>query len=276
MKKFLILGHLGLGDQFLMNGFVHFLRKIENPDTILVVCKTPMKPTLDKLYSDWSTTIQTLPVNDDHEISPLFGANPAVLQSYKDQGFQLLLCGVHSGSNLYRTLHPSCWAHGFYMQHNVPYWIRYSEFLLPQENPASQALYQAITQQIGPNYIILHDDPQRDLILPYDEIRQTLRQIKHHDLPILYLGKDRYKHALVPTANNPNVESLLRVENVLDYSTLLYNATACFMMDSSLAILLDLLQPPPHQYRKSYSRYKDFPTQGLYQSIWHYSDAIAK
>jgi hypothetical protein len=276
MKKFLILGHLGLGDQFLMNGLVHFLRKTQDPQTILVVCKTPMKPTLDKLYSDWSTTIQTLPVNDDNMISPLFGANPAVLQSYEDQGFQIVRCGVHTGSNLYKSLHPSCWANGFYMQYGIPYWIRYSEFCLPQQNPESQSLHQTITQQIGPNYILLHDDPERGLILPYDEIKDIIQHHKWTTLPILYLGKDRYKHSLIPNTNNPILEPLSNVETVLDYCTLLYNATACFMMDSSLAILLDLLQPPTNQYRKSYSRYKAFPTQGLYQSIWHYSDAVAK
>jgi hypothetical protein len=275
MKKFLILGHLGLGDQFLTNGLVHFLRKTQDPQTILVVCKAPMKSTLDKLYEDWPS-IQTLPVNDDNDISPLYGANPAVLQSYEDEGFHIILCGVHSGSNIYKSLHPSCWANGFYMQYGIPYWIRYSEFCLPQNNPESQTLYQDITRVTGPNYIIIHDDPQRNLILPYDEIQAIIQHHNWVEVPILYLGKDRYQHPLLPNANNPNVGSRLRVENVLDYSTLMYNATACFMMDSSLAILLDLLRPSPNQYRKSYSRYKEFPTRGLYQSIWHYSDAVAK
>lgn len=275
MKKFLILGHLGLGDQFLMNGLVHYLRKNQDPQTILIVCKNPMKSTLEKLYEDWPS-IQTLAVQDDKDISPVFGANTDVLQQYKDDGFQILFLGVHSGTNVYKSLHPSCWAHGFYMQYGIPYWIRYSEFQLPQQNSASQALYQSITQQIGPNYILIHDDPARDLILPYEEIRQTIQQKNYQELPILYLGKDRYNQPLLPHANNPNIPLLTHVETVLEYCTLLYNATACFMMDSSLAILLDLLRPPTNQYRKSYSRYKEFPTQGLYQSVWHYSDAVAK
>ena len=276
MTKFLVLGHLGLGDQFIMNGFVHVLRKTQNPEEILVVCKTPMKPTLDKLYSDWPT-IKPLPVTDDNEISPVYGANPSVLQGYKDQGYQIILCGVHSGSNAYRGLHPSCWSHGFYMQYNIPYWTRYSEFSLPQHNPASQTLHHTIAQTIGQEYIIIHDDPERKLILPYDDIQTIIQTRNWTNLPIIYLGKDRYSQPLLPNSPNPqpNVESLLRVDNVLDYCTLLYNATACFMMDSSLALLLDFMRPPPHQYRKSYSRYKAFPTKGLYQSVWDYSDVNA-
>ena len=53
MRKYFLLPHLGLGDQFLMNGFVHYLRNTFFPDEIMIVCKAPQLKTLQELYQEY-------------------------------------------------------------------------------------------------------------------------------------------------------------------------------------------------------------------------------
>jgi hypothetical protein len=275
MRKYFLLPHLGLGDQFLMNGFVHYLRTTFFPDEIMIVCKAPQLKTLQELYQEYPI-VKFHPIENDIEISPAYGAGPDKLMSYVSQGYHLILFGTHSAQRNYLKLHPTSWASGFYAQHGIPYWMRFSHWHLP---PTAQydALHQQLTQRIGKDYILLHDDPSRDLRLPYEAIQAILQKHQLQNLPIIYLGKDRYNYPLLPhPANNPHVADILKVDSALSYSSIMKNAKACFMMDSSMAILLDMLQPSPQQLRYSYSRYRQFPTQGLYQTVWEFGECLEK
>ena len=90
---------------------------------------------------------------------------------------------------------------------------------------------------------------------------------------VLYLGKDRYKHPLAISLNNPlHVAPLLETDSALAFTVLMRHARALYMMDSSMAILHDLESPCcPEQVRVSYMEYDILPTStGLYQGNWEY------
>lgn len=272
--KYFLLPHLGLGDQYLTNGFVHYLRTTFQPSEIVLVCKAPQVKTLQELYQDYPL-VHFHPIQEDREISPNYGADPSVLMNYVKQGYHIILFGTHSAQRDYLTMHPTSWASGFYAQHGVPYWYRFHYWTLPTNTTAYQELHNKLTQRIGKEYIVLHDDPSRNISLPYEKVMQYIQSKGLQHLPVIYLGKDRYNYALLPhPANNPHVADLLKVDSALQYTVIMKEAKACFMMDSSMALLLDMMYPSPSQLRVSYSRYKQFPTQGLYQSVWEFAECL--
>ena len=272
MTKYFILPHLGLGDQLIMNGFVNFLCEQLQADQVLILIKTPHKQTLQDLYSE-NQKVSFLGVEGDHEI---WGPNPQsfrdAVKAVTDQGFLSIPFGVFSGNDGYLKLDP-CWANCFYAQHKLPPKIRWDFFRLPTTLPNSQTLYKKLTQRIGKDYIVIHDDPSRKLTIPQDDFMKWVHDHNLLDHPCIYLGDDRYKQALFSGVQNPNVKDLLKVESILDYVDILQNARACHMIDSSLAILLDLAyskQLKQSQNRVSYIRYSAFPTRGLYKNDWEY------
>jgi len=70
MSKYFVLPHLGLGDQFIMNGFVHFLREQLNATNVLILAKEHQSATLAELYSGYPE-VSFLTVKGDEEV---FGA----------------------------------------------------------------------------------------------------------------------------------------------------------------------------------------------------------
>lgn len=272
MPKYFVLPHLGLGDQLIMNGFVNFLCEQLQAEQVMILIKTPHKRTLQDLYSG-NPKVSFLGVDGDQDI---WGPNPQpfrdAVKAVTEQGFLSIPCGVFSGQNDYLKLDP-CWANCFYAQHKLPPQIRWDFFRLPPSLPNSQTLYKKLTQRIGKDYIVIHDDPSRKLNIPHDTFMNWLMENNLLDHPCIYLGEDRYKQSLFSGVQNPNVKDLLKVESILDYTEILQNAKACHMIDSSLAILLDLSynkQKNPGQKRVSYIRYSAFPTKGLYKNEWEY------
>lgn len=265
-----MIPHLGLGDQLVMNGFVHYLLEHEKPSTLCILAKEDQKPTLLQLYKE-SPAVEIVTVKGDEEV---FGPQRMVFQmllsNYREKGFTFLPFGVYTGSDAYLQLDP-CWANCFYAQYNVPLSVRFDFFRLPSNLERSRSVYQKLVDTIGRSYIVLHDDPPRNLVLDYNKCSQWIQSKNIGDIPVVYLGKDRYLSPLGEGLNNPKCSDLLDVESIMDYVDILRNARAALMMDSSLAILLDLLRPSDDQHRLSFLRNTMFPTKKLYQSKWDFN-----
>jgi hypothetical protein len=275
--RFFFLGHLGLGDHYCLAGIVQYLLK--SADEVKVVCKTVNLPTLQALYAA-EPKVSFHPISEDHEISPHYGANHAVIQGISSHGYTIIAVGTHGANpHSYLSLDP-CWANCFYKELGLDPALRFK--LWPRIPPSSQSKAESLWRSLlaalyGQDYVVIHDDPSRGFVLPYEHVHRSLKThgLLHH--PVLYLGKDRYNHPLAISLNNPlHVAPLLEADSALAFTVLLRHARAVYMMDSSMAILHDLETPRlvnPNQVRVSYMKYAILPTNtGLYQGPWEYYD----
>lgn len=264
--------HLGLGDQLIMNGFIHFLRDQLKASQILVLAKEPHSATLKDLYAGYPS-VSFLTVKGDEEIwGPNSESFRQALKKVTESGYQTIPFGVFSGNNEYLKLDP-CWANCFYVQHKIPPQVRWDFFRLPSDMSKSEACYKKLTQRIGKDYIVIHDDPSRKLTIDGDKFKDWLKSRNLLEYPCVYLGENRYKEPVFSFSLNPNVKDILQVDSIISYVDILKNARAAHMIDSSLAILLDLVmdvKKNPKQERVSYLRYSAFPTKGLYKNTWDY------
>jgi len=267
-KKFLVLHHLGLGDHFVMNGFIHFLRLQEKPEEILLVVKEHNLKTVVKMY-EGCTEIDFYPIKDMDDLYPKEEPHKKIA-GLIDQGYLYIGFGVHGNNNKYLELDTS-WANCFYKQMGLDSSIRFKLFHFPSNLEPSVAIVKAVVEKVGPKYIVIHDDPSRGFVLKYSAIKRFLKEDSMEELPIIYLGKDRYKMPLIDGGVNPDVGEIVKTETLYDYCHLLANATACHMMDSSVALLLDLLQTKEGQkrYMHEYAKVGEIlSTENLFQKDW--------
>lgn len=268
-KKLLVCHHLGLGDHLVMNGCIHYLLKTMNCEEIRIIVKDHNLKTVEKMYEGYSNKITLQPFPCE------FGTLDvnALITTIKDtlaKGYVYLGFGVHGNNQNYLSLDP-CWANCFYMQHGIPKQVRWTDFKFPADVSKGKDLAEAVMSRIGSRYIVLHDDPSRNFKIDYSVVNQILHNDEMESLPIVYIGKHRYKYPLVEGANNPEIPELTTTETLYDYCHLLANAQACHMMDSSCALLLDYMQTRPEQkkYMHEYAKAQEvLSTDGLFQQNW--------
>ena len=271
--RFFFLGHLGLGDHYCLVGLVQYL--VKAAEEVKVVCKTPNLPTLKALYAS-EPKVTFYPVQDDSEISPHYGADPSTLQSISAQGYTIIAVGTHGpNARTYLGMDP-CWANCFYKELGLDPALRFKLWVStgrPTQYKAESLWRSVLHALYNQDYVIIHDDPSRGFVLPYEHIHRSLKEHGLLHLPVLYLGKDRYHHPLALSLNNPtHVAPLLETDSALAFTVLMRHAKALYMMDSSMAILHDLESPhTPAQVRVSYMKYDILPTNtGLYQGQWEF------
>lgn len=277
--RFFFLGHLGLGDHYVTTGLVYYLLK--GAEEVKVVCKKANHPTLQTLYAQ-EPRITFHPIQTDSEISPHYGADPSALQRISAEGYTVIAVGTHGrNAHSYLGLDP-CWANCFYKELGLDPALRFKLWTSPKITQSkAESLWRSVLHALyNQDYVIIHDDPIRDFVLPYEHVYRSLKQHGLLHLPVLYLGKDRYTHPLAIGLNNPtHVAPLLEADSALAFTVLMRNARALYMMDSSMAILHDLESPSfseggitmPGQLRTSYMKYSILPTDtGLYQGQWEY------
>ena len=267
-KKIFVLHHLGLGDHFVMNGFLHLLLHHEKPEEILLVCKQHNVKTVEKMYNGYPE-ISIYPIKDLNELYP--SDNPGkLINSIIENGYLYVGFGVHGNNQKYLELDVS-WANCFYKQVGLDPKLRFSMFQFPKNMDRSVELARNVIKEVGSSYIIVHDDPSRGFSLNETSVKKCLKEDGYLGLPIVYLGKDRYKSILFDGLNNPYLEDLIETETLYDYCDLLKNATACHMLDSSIALLLDYTPCKEGQkrYMHEYAKVGEIlSTDGLFQKEW--------
>lgn len=274
--KIFFLGHLGLGDHFVYAGMMRWLAA-SNTEELKIVCKDFNLSTLKHLYSD-DPKITFYPVKDDNEISPHYGAPRSTIESIAAAGYTIIALGTHGArAHTYLQL-DTCWANTFYKEIGVDPAVRFSKWCTPFPLTAAEKKWRQLLGALyGQDYVVVHDDPSRNFGIDYIYVHHRLRLAGKEHLPIVYLGKDRYKEELITGLNNPtHIASILECESALDLVLIMRHAVVVHMMDSSLAILLDSTVKPgdkltDSQERVSYMKYNMFPTStGLYQNKWSY------
>jgi hypothetical protein len=135
------------------------------------------------------------------------------------------------------------WADSFYLNINLPASIRFSHFQLPSKLDASRALYDRLKERLGQStYILIHDDPTRGRNVHDVFVKDITKNNGTRYVPVLYLGKDRYKSPLLSEMNNVDVSDIFTAESIFDYYHILVNAKECHFMDSSFACLTDQIK----------------------------------
>lgn len=247
----IIFPHLGLGDQFVMNGYIHYL--LRSNDTIEEIClfaKKYTQSTLEHLYSDCpkvriygienSSNVCGTSWEEDPYIQVFRRTPYESMVNFQGKTYVLLNFGVHSSIpfNIYRTN----WADAFYYQANVDPALR-KNFTFPSNLSNAENLYKRVIDSLGTDkYILLHDDPERNLNLDKDTLINILHRNKSHTLPVLYLGKNRYSWPLIEQIQNKGSNELLSCDSVLDYYYLIKNATECHFIDSSIGVMTDYIK----------------------------------
>jgi hypothetical protein len=209
-RKLLILPHMGLGDTVSMVGMVR--RFARSYDHILYVCKAKYVKATSQMFADLPN-VDLLAVDDDHVISPAFGADGTLLNGFQAQGYRLLRIGLHSKAP--EPTHPIFW-HRFYLQAGLSPDLSHDLFHFPRNRRAEEALYRAVVKKHGTRYIVLHNDLSRNLVID--------RALLPTNVPVYDI-------------HDPEV----RADNLLDYAMVLEKAHAIHCIDSCFALLADRL-----------------------------------
>jgi hypothetical protein len=265
MSKLLVFHHLGLGDHLVMNGFVHLL--LQQSTEILLVCKKHNKKSVEKMYQGYPVELYLVDKAEDMhpENDPL-----RIIKDFINKGYKYIGFGQHGLNQNYLSLDIS-WANCFYMQYNINPIVRWNNFKFPSDLNKSKSLANSVYNVVGNRYIIVHDDPSRGFSLVHDKVRKSLKEDGFENVPVIYFGKSRYERPLIDGCNNPDLSKVLETETLYDYCHLLANAEACHMMDSSVALLLDLLTVREDQkrYMHEYAKAGEIlSTEGLFQKVW--------
>lgn len=246
----LVFPHLGLGDQFIMNGYIHnLLKHSEIIEEICIIAKAYQEKTLKHLYSDYPSitfywVAETSELSSSWEEKDLFlksinRTNFGSLVKYKEKTFVLHNFGCHT--TRYFDIHRTNWADAFYYQAGLDPKHRLM-FVLPHNLEESKKLYTKVIKEIGNEYILIHDDPLRNRNINQELFKKITSERKTDNLPILYLGRNRYDCKLFDSVMNKGSNNLLECSSLIDYYDLIKNSKECHFMDSSISILTDFIE----------------------------------
>jgi hypothetical protein len=279
--RYLILSHQGLGDHIIMNGYIHHLRKTQNPEEIRIIALNDYrKDTLEHLYSDFPCiTFYWLHANtswmQDSLVNQVNGIPRDSSVKLNGHSYICKNFGAHSDESSSWLKPKTSWADCFYLQHNLPPTIRFSEFILPSNMTRAKEKYDALCKELATtNFVLIHDDPHRGRFIRSDIVKKCLIEDGMEPYPVVYLGKKRYEKPLFDelTNTNQNVAHLLETLSILDFTYILQHAKACHFMDSSIACLTDVLHPQGKLYIHAYITPFAFTEYGRphQQNAWIY------
>jgi hypothetical protein len=243
--NYLIFPHLGLGDQLIMNGFIHYILESQIVKSIRIICyDNYQNKTLEHLYSDKPLVSFYRIEHPNGRFAPFIESlngkpflSPVILENTE---YILLNFGLHSQFRS-ATLSGYSWADSFYLQGQLNPEYRFSKFKLPKHMERSESLYESVVDCVGSKYILINDEPKSNRNLDGKLIQKLLKESNNQDLPVIYLGINRYKYPLLKELKNVDLEDQLKCDSLLDLWKLIQNATECHFMDSSIACMTDLI-----------------------------------
>ena len=251
--KVIILPHQGLGDQLIMNGYVNYLASNPDIECIILIARSYQKKTLEHLYKDIKKVIFSWDMIES-EITVYTETTNPLMKAINGMRFgqSILLnnekCVVHIfgfHSSVRSFVIPGRnWADSFYLHANVDPKLRYSMFTLPRNMTRSKGLYESLVDYLGGSkYVLIHDDPSRQRYINPELVKNSMNTNGTRDLPVLYLGKNRYNFPLIEGLNNKHLPEFFITESLLDLYYTIFNATECHFMNSSISILTDTMPP---------------------------------
>lgn len=221
--KLLLLGHLGMGDMIIMNGLIRY-KALFHQEVRVVVFKK-YADSVRFMFRDLNN-ITYEEILCEADMSPNYAmVVPARLADLVEkEGYEFLPLGNHGRDGLWETRGYD-FAEAFYVQAGVPYEVRRRFGWVMRDYEAEERLYERVTGEIGRQYVIVHDDETRGLLL--DKGHPVLAA-SAPALPRFHLG--------TRAIGNTEVWS----SNIFDYLTLIDRAVEYHGMDSSFPLMMDL------------------------------------
>jgi len=240
--NYLILYHLGLGDHIVMNGYIHYLLRKHNTERVCILAmNNKSKDTLEYLYSDCDRVSMHYFNNDSDPVFSMVNRKKFMSTCvFNNREYHILSFGLHSeDGSIY--IDNNTWASSFYIYAGVDPSIMYKCFTLPLNMNESKNKYNTLIDTIqNKKYILIHDDPSRERMLNENTVKRILEKNNNINLPVIYLGINRYNYPLIAGLNNIlNVDNIVNCKSLLDYYDIIKNATECHFMDSSIMCLTD-------------------------------------
>ena len=226
-KKAVVLGHLGMGDQFYIVGMVRYISTMY--DEVTVICKTNTENNVKQIYSD-DKSIKIMPVPSDRVISPAYGADNKTFNRLFE-GYQKYLLGFHqhglgaeygAGKQIYDL------PFSFYDDVNIKHQIFWDYFHV-NKTENSYLLYNKISNK---DYIFIHNSSSIGEVFSLDFILDKYNLDKDNTLVI-----NPCKCMYDPSDNNYELASEFLDKPLLDYYDTIENASMVVMSDSSFLCL---------------------------------------
>ena len=244
--RLLLLGHLGIGDHIVMNGLIHFLRKsMEGLEELCIMVPDDYrKQTILHMYEDFpqiSFYFLSTPIDDDFLFKEVHTEPQYKEITFQGKNYKCINFGLHSSLRNGWLFPGLDWVESLYRYPlHLDASLRFSEFILPSNLSVATEKYETLLNRIKTSeYVIVHDDPSRDRFMNQGIFKKLIDNDKMSELPILYLGKNRYSYSLFAGYENPLIDSLLECNSLFDLYFILKHASACHLMDSSVACLID-------------------------------------
>ena len=234
--------HSGLGDQIVNNGLINMcLEKFSN---VVLVVKENQLETIKHMYN-YTNKIVYYTITHDREISPKYGFNiDKFINLVKDSGYYFYLQCSH---NLFSTsLLGKCFSKSFYLELGLDPLLRYSKFRIDRNHEREHDHYTKFIQIYGTDYVIIHQDKERELLLDQDKIKNLTQ---YANLPRYYIGEsDNFK-----------------LDNLFDFCLIFEKCKEFHIMPSSISILCDHLNISGQLYIHYYIREKEWVNQDIKQ-----------
>ena len=165
-----IYHHLGLGDHIICNSLVRHYQKIYNE--ISVFCKPHNYENVKYMFRD-NNNITILSIGEDIDIVNFIHQNN-LLNDIIKIGFG----GEHQPNT-------TSFDEGFYLQHNLPFSLRFSNFYFERDLNLEKEIYQKLNPD-NENYIFCHGDIDKSKIRKDLKIIENPTEYKIFDLLMLF------------------------------------------------------------------------------------------
>jgi hypothetical protein len=219
--KLLLLPHMGLGDMIILNGFIRYKALFHTEVRVAVFKK--YADSIRFMFRDLNN-ITYEEVLCEADISPNYAmVIPKRLSDLVEvEGYEYLPLGVHGRDALWQT-RAYDFAECFYVQGGVPYEVRRRFGYIMRDLDTERTFAERVKGAIGgTTYRILHDDPERNLLINHSKLAPG----------------SPFFHVATKTISGVDVFS----NNIFDYCTLIDNSEEYHGMDSSFALMLDLIR----------------------------------
>lgn len=245
--RLLLLPHFGVGDHIMMNGLIHMLLQLLSVSELCLIVRDNYSfKTIQHMYSD--TSIITFYKVSDEANDPIYTklnrAPQASMITINDKEYVGFNFGLHSVYYIlcYNLTKEVTWVDFLYQYpFRLDAVLRFTEFHCPSDMSRATEKYNLLQEKLGnKSYVIIHDDPEREKKLDSNIVKLILQNDNMLDLPIVYLGLNRYNYPLFDGLTNPNLGNLLACESLFDLLYILRGAAACHLVDSSIACLVDV------------------------------------
>lgn len=152
-----ILHHLGLGDQIMLNGMV---RHFAENDKVAIVVKKCHEDSVRFMYRDIADKVDLLLVENTNPQE--IWSKVSKVSTRKEDVIALATYGIDDNGWAFMTQGQgsvmSNWAHGVYIQAGVNPRYMYSKFKVVRDKSKEFTIDKE-------NYIFVHDDPERDRVI---------------------------------------------------------------------------------------------------------------